>query len=300
MIARMGAYPSRSDHTCRPATFIRFRTAARAVIAIQRMLFLVKKSQRVSVALSSDNRANDSTSRLNSDGVIGHMSQYDRTVQQAPSNVRASRPGGNSITVSGASSRPTDRYLPRADQRIYDRALAALRGDKDEGTGEKRSILSSRETFSRREDDEAFTHRSRLSPSRRSPRTVSPIPWSETRTTSVPLRRDTTITDYSRPPLSPPVRDIGATRRGYNARQHLDLIPRHSSPPSRGYDDVYGQSARPLSPSGASSVGSSQNGLENGDHSLNLYIHRLESLQNRLGAINRGAPLLFLLHFIPP
>ena len=140
--------------------------------------------------------------------------------------------------------------------------------------------------------DDPLSHRS-FPTSSRSPRTNFPSSQSDTWATSAPRAREPTTSDCTRVLKSPPVRDSVSTRRDYSNRDRFDSIPRHSSPhrrehwgsPTRRYDDGID---RPLLPSGASSVGSVHDGSDRADHSLNLYIHRLESLQNRLGAINRG------------
>ena len=160
----------------------------------------------------------------------------------------------------------------------------------------KPSTTAASDRFSRPEDapvaDDPSSHRS-FPTSSRSRRTYFPTSWSDSRATSAPRPREPTTSDYTQVLKSPPVRDSVSTRRDYSDRVRFDSAPRHSSLPrrehsslpTRGYDDGVD---RPLSPSGASSVGSVHDGSESVDHSLNLYIHRLESLQNRLGAINRS------------
>lgn len=303
MISQMGAFPANPDRSFRRTAITRFRTAARAVLAIQRMNFLVKKSKRVSI---SGSRENTSRSRV----VNGDVNGHDHTVYQAPANTYAprstyDRPGnvnGTNVVPTLNLHQPsagtvyTDRYSPRSDRRTYEKYHTGINGHTDFRSRPVRpATASSSERFSRREDipiiDGPLSHRSHVSPSSRSPRTLSPTSWSDTRTTSVPLAREPTGADYTRTLKSPPVRDTVTARREYGDRDRFDSTPRHSSPYRRERSvspDGYPHSDRPLSPSGTSSVGSAHNGSESGDHSLNLYIHRLESLQNRLGAINRG------------
>jgi len=303
MISQMGAFPANPDRSFRRTAVSRFRTAARAVLAIQRMNFLVKKSKRVSISGSRDNT---SRSRVLNGDVNGH----EHTVYQATANTytprstqdRPSNVSGTNVVPTlnlhepSAGPMYTDRYSPRSDRRTYEKYHTAINGDTDFRSRSVRpATASSSERFSRREDkpivDDPLSQRSHVPSSSRSPRTFSPTSWSDTRTTSVPLAREPTGTDYPPTLKSPPVRDTGTTRREYGDRDRFDPTPRHSSPYRRERSispDGYRHSGRPLSPSGTSSVGSAHNGSESGDHSLNLYIHRLESLQNRLGAFNRG------------
>lgn len=140
--------------------------------------------------------------------------------------------------------------------------------------------------------DGHLQHRSHVTSPSRSTRTFSPTSWSDTRSTSAPLAREPTATDHIRTLKSPPVRDTITAQRDYSHRDRFETSPRHSSPrrgERSGLLDFHNHHDRPLSPSGASSLGSAHNDSDSGDHSLNLYIHRLESLQNRLGAIDRGA-----------
>ena len=303
MISQMGAFPANPDRSFRRTAVSRFRTAARAVLAIQRMNFLVKKSKRVSI---SGSRENTSRSRV----VNGDVYSHDHSVYQAPANTYAppstydkprSANGTNDVPKlnlhqPSAGTMYTDRYSPRSDRRTYETYHTGINGDTDFRSRPVRpTTASSSERFSRREDipitDGPLSHRSHVPASSRSPRTFSPRSWSDTRKTSVPLTREPTGNDYPPTLKSPPVRDTGTTRREYGDRDRFDPTPRHSSPYRRERSvspDGYRHSDRPLSPSGASSLGSPHNGSESGDHSLNLYIHRLESLQNRLGAFNRG------------
>ena len=306
MISQMGAFPANPDRSFRRTAVSRFRTAARAVLAIQRMNFLVKKSKRVSISGSREN-----TSRS---GVLnGDVNGHDHTAYQAPAHTytprsthdRPSNVNGTNVVPTLNLHQPsdgpmyTDRYSPRSDRRTYEKYHTGINGDTDFGSRSVRpTTASSSERFSRREDipivDVPLSHRSHVPASSRSPRTLSStsrLDTLTTRTTSVPLARELRATDYPPTLKSPPVRDSGTTRREYGDHDRFDLTPRHSSPYRRGRSvspDGYRHSDRPLSPSGTSSVGSAHNGSESGDHSLNLYIHRLESLQNRLGAFNRG------------
>ena len=105
--------------------------------------------------------------------------------------------------------------------------------------------------------------------------------------------RPTSETHRYRPPMSPPVRDRESRWRDHDHvnghTQGLEPIPSHSSSylrqrlpsPRRTSEDD-------RSPSGVSTLASSHSGSDNGDHSLSLYIHRLESLQNRLAAASKG------------
>lgn len=303
MISQMGAFPADSKRSFRRTAISRFRTAARAVLAIQRMNFLVNKSKRVSI---SGSRENTSRSRV----VNGDVNGHDHTVYQAPANTYAPRSTiDRPSNVNGTSAVPalnlhqpstgsmyTDRYSPRSDRRTYEKHHTGINGDTDFRSRPVRpTTTSSSERFSRREDvpviDGPSSHRSHVTSPSRSPRTFSQTSWSDSRPTSAPLAREPTSTDYTRILKSPPVRDTVAARREYSDRDRFDSTPRHSSPYRRERSvspDGFRRSDRPLSPSGASSVESAHNGSESGDHSLNLYIHRLESLQNRLGAINRG------------
>ena len=301
MIAQMGAFPSNTNRSRRRTAISRFRTAARAVLAIQRMNFLVNKSKRVSI---SGSRENTSRSRV----VNGDVNGHDHTLYQAPANTYAPRSttdrpsnGTNvvptlSLHQPSAGTMYTDRYSPRSDRRTYERHHTGRNEDTDFRSRPVRpATATSSERFSRREEapviDGPSSHRSYVTPSSRSPRTFSPTSLSDSRTTSAPLAREPTSTDYARTLKSPPVRDTVTARRDYSDHDRFDSTPRHSSPYRRersASPDGFRHSDRPLTPSGASSAGSVHNGSESGDHSLNLYIHRLESLQNRLGAINRG------------
>ena len=298
MISQMGAYPANPNRSFRRTALNRFRTAARAVLAVQRMKFLVNKSKRVSIAAS---RESTSRSRV----VNGDVNGHDHTVYQAPTTTYAPR-STNERRVNGTNVAPmlnsyqpsagtTDRYSPRSDRRTHEKHHTGINGDVDFRNRPVRSTTTSSDRFSRREDipviDDPLSHRSHVTSPSRSPRTFSPSSWSDSRTTSAPLAREPTSSDYTQTLKSPPVRDTVNTRREYSDRDRFDTTPRHSSPYRRersASPDGYHHSDRPLSPSGASSVGSAHNGSESGDHSLNVYIHRLESLQNRLGAINRG------------
>ena len=297
MISQMGVYPTHPDRSHRRTGISRFRTVARAVLAVQRMNFLVNKSKRVSIAGS---RESTSRSRV----VNGDVSSH--TVYHAPATGYAPRSTSDGAHVAprlnlyqngGVSTYP-DRYSPRSDRRIYENHQTGINGDVDSRNRPvKPSTTASGDTFSRREDasvkDGPLSHRSYPSSSSKSPRTYSPTTWSDSRAPLAPRSREPTTSDYTRGVKSPPVRDTVSTRRDYSDRDRFDSTPRHSSPhrrersgsPTRRYDDGID---RPLSPSGASSVSSVHNGSDSADHSLNLYIHRLESLQNRLGAINRG------------
>lgn len=303
MISQMGAFPANPDRSFRRTALTKFRTAARAVLAIQRMNFLVKKSKRVSISAS---RESSSRSRVFNGDVNGH----DHTVYTAPAGTYAPRSAHDRPSnVTGTNVVPTlnlhqpsagplytDRYSPRSDRRTYERYHTGINGDTNFSSRPARpAAASSSERFSRREDipivDGSLSHRSHVTSSSRSPRTFLPTSWSDTKTTSVPLAREPAGTDYSPTLKSPPVRDSGTARREYSDRGRYDSTPRHSSPYRRERSvspDGYRHSDRPLSPSGTSSVGSAHNGSESGDHSLNLYIHRLESLQNRLGSFHRG------------
>ena len=305
----MGAFPANPHRSFRRTALSRFRTAARAVLAIQRMNFLMKKSKRVSI---SGSRENTSRSRVLNGDVNGH----EHTVYQATSNTYAPRSthdrpsnvnGTNvvpTLNLHQPSAGPmyTDRYSPRSDRRTYEKYHTGINGNTDFRSRPVRpATASSSERFSRRDDipivGEPLSHRSHISSSSRSPRTLSPTYRSDTRTTSVPLAREPVGTDYPSALKSPPVRDTSTTRREYGDRDRFDPTPRHSSPYRRERSvspDGYRHSDRPLSPSGTSSVGSVHNGSESGDHSLNLYIHRLESLQNRLGAFNKGKDVCFV------
>lgn len=301
MISQMGAFPANPDRSFRRTAVNRFRTAARAVLAIQRMNFLVKKSKRVSISGSREN-----TSRS---GVLnGDVNGHEHTVYQAPANTYTPRSTHDrhsnvvpTLNLHQPSDGPmyTDRYSPRSDRRTYEKYKTGINGDTDFGSRPVRpATASSSERFSRREDipivDGPLSHRSHVPALSRSPRTLSSTSRSDartTRTTSVPLPREPSGTDYPPTLKSPPVRDSDTTRREYGDRDRFDPTPRHSSPYRRERSvspDGYRHSDRPLSPSGTSSVESAHNGSESGDHSLNLYIHRLESLQNKLGAFNRG------------
>lgn len=302
MISQMGAFPSSSNRSFRRPAINRFRTAARAVLAIQRMNFLVNKSKRVSIAGS---RESTSRSRV----VNGDVSSHDHTHYQAPGRTHARTTSDRLSNVNGTNVVPTlnlhqpsagtmytDRYSPRSDRRTYENHHTGVIGDTDFRTRPVRPTTTfSSERFSRREDapvtDGPSSHRSHVTSSSRSPRTFSPTSLSDSRTTSAPFAREPMGADYTRTLKSPPVRDTVVARREYSDHDRFDSTPRHSSPYRRDRSaspDGFRHSDRPLSPSGASSVESAHNGNDSGDHSLNLYIHKLESLQNRLGAFKRG------------
>lgn len=302
MISQMGVYPTNSGRSYRRTGISRFRTAARAVLAVQRMNFLVNKSKRVSIGGS---RESTSRSRV----VNGDVSNH--TVYQAPATAYAPRSTSDVAHVAptlnlyqnGGVPKYTERYSPRSDRRTYEVQTNSMNGDMDSrNRSVKPPTSASSDRFSSRGNapatDDALSHRSYPTTSSRSPRTYSPTSWSDSRTKSPPRDREPTTSDYTRVLKSPPVRDTVSTRRDYGDRDHFDSTPRHSSPyrrersgsPTRGYNEGID---RPLSPSGASSVGSVHNASDSADHSLNLYIHRLESLQNRLGAINRGKAHIF-------
>lgn len=300
MISQMGVYPGNSARSYRRTGTSRFRTVARAVLAIQRMNFLVNKSKRVSIAGS---RESTSRSRVVSGDVSSH------TIYQAPASTYVPRSTGDvahagptlNLYQDGEVPSYTERYSPRSDRRTYEVHNMRVNGDVDyRNRSVKPSTAASSERFIHREDasatDVPLSPRSYPTTSIKSPRTYSPKSWSDSRTSAAPKAREPITSDYTRILKSPPVRDTVSSRRDYSDHDRLESTPRHSSPnrrdrlssPTPRYDDVID---RPLSPSGASSVGSVHNGNDSADHSLNLYIHRLESLQNRLGAINRGKTL---------
>lgn len=305
MIAQMGAYPKDRDRSFRRTAISRFRTAGRAVLAIQRMNFLVNKSKRVTITGSRDTRENTSRSRM----VNGDLNSHDHSVYQAPSQTYAprsteERPG----SVNGVHVAPTlhsyqpngvpsyaNRYSPRSDRRTRDKHQTGINGHVDfrshtmPPTSASLSERLSGGVMSGK--DGPLSHRSHVASPSRSSRTFSPTSWSDTRSTSAPLAREPTTTDYTRTLKSPPVRDSVTTQRDYSHRDRLESSPRHSSPrrgERSGLLDFHNHHDRPLSPSRASSLGSAHNDSDSGDHSLNLYIHRLESLQNRLGAFDKG------------
>ena len=303
MISQMGAYPANSERPYRRTGKRRFRTVARAVLAIQRMNFLVNKSKRVSIVGSreSTSRSRETTSRSrvvngdSNDHTLYHPASADGHSPRSTVEVAHSAPK-STLYQNGGFTTYTDRYSPRSDRRTYE-----THENDSRSRPIKPSTTTSSDRFSHHDEnftaDEPLSRRSYPSSPSRSPRTYSPTAWSDTRTTSAPRARDPIPSEYTQSLKSPPTREIVSNRRHYNDRGHFDSAPRHSSPrrqelsdPSiRRYADAYD---RPLSPSGSSSVGSVHNGSESrresADHSLNLYIHRLESLQNRLGAINRG------------
>ena len=304
MISQMGAYPTNPDDSYRRTGIRRFRTAVRAVLAIQRMNFLVNKTKRVTVAGS---RESTSRSRV----VNGDVSSH--TVYQAPVTTHTPRSSSDaahaapksSLYQNGGVTAYADRYSPRSDRRTYEPHDNGVNGDfGSRNRSFKPSTAVSSDRFSRHEpasiSDGPLSHRSYPTSLSRSPRTYSPTSWSDSRATSAPRVREPMTSDYTQRLKSPPTRETVSSRRDFGGLGHSDAAPRHSSPrrqersdsPIRGYDDAYD---RPLSPSGASSVGSVHNGSDSADHSLNLYIHRLESLQNRLGAINRGKTCSFIL-----
>ena len=302
MISQMGIYPKNSDRSYRRTGISRFRTAARAVLAIQRMNFLVNKSRRVSIAGS---RESTSRSRV----VNGDLSSH--TVYQAPAGdyaLRSSRDITQTVPSldlyqNGVSLYP-ERYSPRSDRRTYQMYNTGVKGDMDSKhhRHDKSATTAAVDQFSRRKFDDPLPHRSHPVTSSRSPRNHSSTSWSDSRSSSTPRAREPMTSDYAQVMKSPPVRDTASTRHDYSDRDRFVSTPRHSSPnrrersgsPVRVYDDDIIN--RPLSPSGASSVGSVHNGSDIADHSLNLYIHRLESLQDRLGAINRGKNTTLLFH----
>lgn len=305
MIAQMGAYPKDPNRSFRRTAISRFRTAGRAVLAIQRMNFLVNKSKRVTITGSRDTREHTSRSRV----VNGDVNGHDHTVYQAPAHTYVPRstderpsthvaPTLNSYQPSAALTN-SDRYSPRRDRRTYEKHQTGINGDADFRNHSVRpTTASSSDRFSHGRGvmpgmDGPSSHRSHVTSPSRSPRTFSPTSWSDSRPTSAPLAREPTTTDYTRTIKSPPVRDTVTSHRDYSHRDRFDASPRHSSPlrgERSGLLDGHHHRDRPLSPSGASSLGSAHNDSDSGDHSLNLYIHRLESLQDRLGAINRGRP----------
>ena len=308
MISQMGAYPANAARPYRGTGKRRFRTAARAVLAIQRMNFLVNKSKRVSIVGSreSTSRSRETTSRSRvvngdiNDHTVYHPASTDGHSPRSIAEVAYSAPK-STLYQNGGFTTYTDRYSPRSDRRTYETH------ENDSRTRPiKPPTTTSSDRFSHHDEnftaDEPLSRRSYPSSTSRSPRTYSPTAWSDTRTTSAPRARDPIPSDYTQRLKSPPTRETVSTRRDYSDRGHFDSTPRHSSPrrqelsdPSiRRYADAYD---RPLSPSGSSSVGSVHNGSESADHSLNLYIHRLESLQNRLGAINRGNSCFECSHF---
>ena len=299
MISQMGVYPGNADRSYRRTGISRFRTVARAVLAIQRMNFLVKKSKRVSIAGS---RESTSRSRVVSGDVSSHTIYQAPAVTYVPRSTSDDAHAGLTLNLYQNAEVPhyTERYSPRSDRRTYEVQNTVVNGDVDyRNRSVKPSTPASSERFIRRDvsaTDAPLSPRREPTTSIKSPRTYSPKSWSDSRTSAAPRAREPITSDYTRVLKSPPVRDTVSLRRDYSDHDHLESTPRHSSPnrrdrlssPTTRYDDVID---RPLSPSGASSVGSVPNGSDSADHSLNLYIHRLESLQNRLGAINRGKPL---------
>lgn len=293
LISQMGVYPKNADLSYRRTGISRFRTTARAVLAIQRMNFLVKKSRRVSIGGS---RESTSRSRV----VNGDLSNH--TVLQASASdyfTRSSRdishrvPSLNLHQGGGVSTYP-ERYSPRSDRRTYEMRNASVNGNLDSRhyRPAKEAAAEALDKFSRRQgDDDPLSHRRYPKVSSRPHETYAPTTWSDSRSSSATRTREAMTSNQAQVMNSPPVRDIVNWRHDFGDR--FVSSPRHSSPsrressgsPGRVYDDAI---ERPLSPSGASSIGSVHNGSDMADHSLNLYIHRLESLQNRLGAINRG------------
>lgn len=124
----------------------------------------------------------------------------------------------------------------------------------------------------------------------RSPRALSPSRTERHQSPST-LRTSPKSYDRYRPPMSPPVRDSESDERDHDGfishGRSADVLPRHSSPRGtrqlpRHDEDL----PRTSSPGSSSLNGSSPR--ENGDHSLSMYIQRLESLQNRLASANKG------------
>lgn len=297
----MGVYPNNADRSYRRTGISRFRTAARAVLAIQRMNFLVNKSRRVSIGGS---RESTSRSRV----VNGDLSSH--TVYQAPAGdyvTRSSRDIGHRVPSlnlhqSGGVSTYPERYSPRSDRRTYEMRNASVNGNVDSRhyRPAKQATAETVDKFSRRQgDDDPLSHPRYSTVPSRSHETYAQTTWSDSRSSSTPRTREPVTSDHAQVMNSPPVRDIVNWRHDFGERDRFVSSTRHSSPsrregsgsPGRVYDDVI---ERPLSPSGASSFGSGHNGSDMADHSLNLYIHRLESLQNRLGAINRGKQCLLI------
>lgn len=119
----------------------------------------------------------------------------------------------------------------------------------------------------------------------RSPRAMSPSRTERHQSPST-LRTSPKSYDRYRPPMSPPVRDSESDERdnGFVSRgRSADVQPRHSSPRGTRYDEGVPRT----SSTGSSSLNGSSP-RENGDHSLSMYIQRLESLQNRLASANKG------------
>ena len=318
MVAKMGAYPSNPDLPGRHSkAFARFRTAARAVIAIRRMRFLVNRHQKiVRGELGSVSRVK---SRAGTRAVHGEATELpsarsNTAMSVAPVSAHARRPAARSEDVNaGAYNFEATEPSARSNAATYVPSASVRRALWDTDSQHKDKPSSSRADHRTQNDMTKLRVKERRhngAEGAESLRSRFPIPLStgsSGQTDDIPSERNrpsrashaatnnllTEPTDGRYlPPMSPPVRDTEELWGGYDGVYDRDPFPLHSSPhsrhyppsPIRGFTNGFGREGRPTSPLSSTTLSSSQDGVEGGD-SLSTYIHNLESLQNRLAQI---------------
>lgn len=249
MISRMGAYPVEQPAK-HPRGFSRFRMAVRAVIAIGRMRFLVNKTKRVSKRVSDD-RSRHSGQPSNSPG----SARANQTIYEPITTTRRSI----EPSFPGQSSSDTRRD-PVGGPIVSNGQVTAI--PLTNGYGEHR-----RQPTRMSRPEPLLSSTSTIPYTAKPTRSASPPRTS--RASSSSLRSSPRTSDRYRPPMSPPVRDSDSEDKELDGLAESGL-PRHSSPRLSSYHT------------------STPSPVENGDHSLSMYIQRLESLQNRLASSNKG------------
>ena len=292
MIARMGVYPNNNKVANKHGRgFTRFRTAARVVIATRRMQFLVNKSKRAvkTAGRSYGSPADSSTpsttrtdpaSYRETRSPMGYISIHQPEVHR-PTNAAAFGSDRDGDYVAGMRS--SRGNVPRGERTSFN-------GVSDHHESSEYSNLTTgvpgRSTFSNNQSngitgrDPSYDRTKHLSSSQQ-------------KKSSSPTRSQSrAISHRYRPPMSPPVRDQEGRWRNHldhnENHEGLQQIPRDSSSRLRQRSP----SPRRTSEDDRSLSGTtSSHNSNDGDHSLSLYIHRLESLQNRLAAASKGKRL---------
>ena len=211
MIAKMGSYPSNPDFRRHSRAFTRFRTAARAIIAVKRMRYLMERQQRI-LRGEGSRAGSRSASRL--DGRDSASPRFSAGPSSPPGAPHARR---SLVDSYPPDSRTKDR--PRSDPFVQN-GVAGTRdgqqrrqfpGDSEQARG-RVAVPITNGTTSRRDDKNRAargglptTNRSRLA--------------------------DPTTGRYL-PPMSPPVRDSTArgVANGERRPVHASSPPRYQPP----------------------------------------------------------------------
>lgn len=239
--------------------------AVRAVIAIERMRFLVNKTKRVSKRVSGvDDR---SRSRHSGPSNSPGSTRANQTIYEpihARRNLEPSFPGNTSLDTR---KDPVGGPLVSNEQVTAIPLTNGYHGDdrrQPHVIGRTQPLTSV-----------SLASESTVPYTTKTTRSVSPPRTSRSSPSTLRSSPRSSSGRY-RPPMSPPVRDSDSEEREQDG---LHSRSRHSSP--RPLSDEH----RTISPA---SSNTEPFPVENGDHSLSMYIQRLESLQNRLANASKG------------